>query len=393
MKTYKIIVIFFLLSIPRVIYAQTEWSTPQRLDGEFKFKSARSPSISSDDSTLYIETSGHVYYSTITDTGWTWPERLDAPFNHPDFLIINSYLASNDSMLIYSRWNGSKGWNLYYAVLTETGWSDELNFIGPINTIEHEWYGSMNPGMDTLFVSRWDFSQAALDLNMHVWEDSAWGEEYRLPYGFDSLNWFFNDDAIFMTRDGKELYISSDRGKRPDLFVAKRRSGGGWGAVERLTISFEPDTTDLNKPTAWDMTPYLSADGQTLYYTSSGSSATESTRNSIWFSTRVLETAIKYESDVLPKSTILHQNYPNPFNPYTTIRYEVSLKGRVTLRVSDILGREVIRLVDTTQTPGQYSITWYGRDRSGSELSSGIYFVTLMMNEKPVKSMKLLLIK
>ena len=40
MKTYKIIVIFYLLSIPRVIFAQTEWSTPQRLDGEFKFKSA-----------------------------------------------------------------------------------------------------------------------------------------------------------------------------------------------------------------------------------------------------------------------------------------------------------------------------------------------------------------
>ena len=70
-----------------IAYSQTEWSTPQRLDGEYKFKSARSPSISSDDSTLYIESRGHVYYSTITDTGWTWPERLDAPFNHPDVLI------------------------------------------------------------------------------------------------------------------------------------------------------------------------------------------------------------------------------------------------------------------------------------------------------------------
>ena len=124
------------------------------------------------------------------------------------------------------------------------------------------------------------------------------------------------------------------------------------------------------------MTPYLSADNQTLYYTSSGSSATESTRNSIWFSTRVLETAVKDDDGVLPKSTSLHQNYPNPFNPFTKISYDISESGKVTLRVSDLLGREVIRLIDRVQSPGQYSITWYGRDRNGTSLSSGIYFLT-----------------
>ena len=183
-------------------------------------KSARSPSISSNDSILYIETKAHVYYSTITDTGWTWPARLNAPFNHSEVTIRNVYLASNDSMLIYSRWAYSYGWNLYYSLLTVRGWGDEFTFPGPINTIFDEWYGSLNPGMDTLFVSRWD-SAAALDFFMHVWEDSAWGDGELLPYGFDSLNWFFDDDAIFMTQDGKELYISSNRGRRPDLFVAK----------------------------------------------------------------------------------------------------------------------------------------------------------------------------
>ena len=113
----------------------------------------------------------------------------------------------------------------------------------------------------------------------------------------------------------------------------------------------------------------------------------------IWFSTRVLDTAIKDDGGILPNSTALHQNYPNPFNPFTEISYNISRSGKVTLRVMDLLGREVIRLVDRAKTPGQCGITWYGRNRSGNLLPSGIYFVSLILNDVPVNSMKILMIK
>jgi len=73
-----------------------------------------------------------------------------------------------------------------------------------------------------------------------------------------------------------------------------------------------------------------------------------------------------------PRDYSLSQNYPNPFNPSTTIRYTLPAASRTTLRVFDILGREVATLVDADQDKGEHIVNF---DLSG--LSSGIYFYTL----------------
>jgi hypothetical protein len=76
--------------------------------------------------------------------------------------------------------------------------------------------------------------------------------------------------------------------------------------------------------------------------------------------------------DALPTSFALEQNYPNPFNPSTNIRYDIPSGGSVSLRVYDLLGREVATLVNETQAPGRYTVRF-----DGSSLSSGIYFTRL----------------
>ena len=68
----------------------------------------------------------------------------------------------------------------------------------------------------------------------------------------------------------------------------------------------------------------------------------------------------------------LMQNYPNPFNPGTIINYTVAANSLVTIKVYDILGNEVIELVNSNKAPGNYSVTF---DASG--LSSGLYFYQL----------------
>jgi FG-GAP repeat. len=68
----------------------------------------------------------------------------------------------------------------------------------------------------------------------------------------------------------------------------------------------------------------------------------------------------------------LAQNYPNPFNPVTTIRYSVKELGKVSLRVYDVMGREVMVLVDRVQGPGEYAVAV-----DGSKLSSGVYVYQL----------------
>lgn len=74
----------------------------------------------------------------------------------------------------------------------------------------------------------------------------------------------------------------------------------------------------------------------------------------------------------LPGTYSLQQNYPNPFNPATKITFRLSNAGLSSLKVFDILGREVATLVNEQLNPGTYSVEWYA-----GEYPSGIYFYRL----------------
>ena len=78
----------------------------------------------------------------------------------------------------------------------------------------------------------------------------------------------------------------------------------------------------------------------------------------------------------LPIKYELSQNYPNPFNPVTKINFSIPKQGMVTLKVFDMLGREVANLVNEYKQAGYYSI-----DFNASRLSSGIYFYKLQAND------------
>jgi hypothetical protein len=74
----------------------------------------------------------------------------------------------------------------------------------------------------------------------------------------------------------------------------------------------------------------------------------------------------------LPKVYSLSQNYPNPFNPVTKINFALPKQGFVSLKIYDVLGREVRNLVSEVKSAGTYSV-----DFNASEFSSGIYFYKL----------------
>lgn len=89
----------------------------------------------------------------------------------------------------------------------------------------------------------------------------------------------------------------------------------------------------------------------------------------------------------LPSSYNLSQNYPNPFNPTTRIMYSIPKMGLVKLRIFDILGKEVMTLVNEIKTAGDYGIDFDGRS-----LSSGIYFYKLEAGDF-VATKKMMLVK
>jgi len=90
--------------------------------------------------------------------------------------------------------------------------------------------------------------------------------------------------------------------------------------------------------------------------------------------------------------SILYPSVPNPFNPTTTIAYSISEAGLVRLRVYNVRGEMVRTLVVANMPPGEYSMTWDGRDSRGALLSTGIYFVRLE-HEVSVETRKVILLK
>jgi hypothetical protein len=90
---------------------------------------------------------------------------------------------------------------------------------------------------------------------------------------------------------------------------------------------------------------------------------------------------------VIPSTFRLDQNYPNPFNPTTLIRFSVPDRNRYSLKVFDVLGREIVRLLDGELTAGVHEIQF-----NASKFSSGIYFYQLQ-SKSAVLTRKLVLLK
>jgi hypothetical protein len=84
----------------------------------------------------------------------------------------------------------------------------------------------------------------------------------------------------------------------------------------------------------------------------------------------------------------LFQNYPNPFNPTTNIKYQIANNSLVSLKVYDILGKEIATLVNSKQSPGTYEVSF-----EGSNLASGIYFYKLSVDNDQISIKRMTLLK
>jgi len=104
---------------------------------------------------------------------------------------------------------------------------------------------------------------------------------------------------------------------------------------------------------------------------------------------------IKYSQSVgvqtisteVPQKFFLSQNYPNPFNPSTTINFDMHKSGIVSIKVFDLLGKEMQELVKEFKPAGSYQITF-----DGSKFGSGVYFYEMQTNDF-VETKRMLLVK
>ncbi len=119
------------------------------------------------------------------------------------------------------------------------------------------------------------------------------------------------------------------------------------------------------------------ADGTTFLFGTRGTNTSASYRDYWVFAFAGTLDAEDDFTGIFPENVKLSYNYPNPFNPSTTIEYSVPRKLHVRIKVFNILGQEVVTLVDEKKAAGEYEIIWNGKDSDGMDAATGVYFYRL----------------
>ena len=173
-------------------------------------------------------------------------------------------------------------------------------------------------------------------------------------------------------------YLTWSANTEPDIdhYIVEKSYQGGWLTLAQTTNTFyeDPYETYCTAPP-----PQQCEAGHTVIYHviavdkhpfSSQPSEVKTYVNGSYPDKQVAQ------NTELPDKYELEQNYPNPFNPTTSINYQVKEKGFVSLKVYDMLGREVANLVNETQDEGKYSVIF-----NAASLPSGVYIYSLRVND------------
>ncbi|MGB9695985.1 MAG: T9SS type A sorting domain-containing protein [Ignavibacteria bacterium] len=146
-------------------------------------------------------------------------------------------------------------------------------------------------------------------------------------------------------------------------------SASGTGNVPNLGVGNDPTLTNWNEPT---------------------DSALADTLNR-WFNRQTWTVPVHTISSTVPAGYELQQNFPNPFNPSTQISFSLPKAEYVTIKIYDITGREIYKLVDQRLDRGSYTVSWHSFNNNGDYVASGIYFYRMIAgNFSMTKKMVLL---
>lgn len=177
--------------------------------------------------------------------------------------------------------------------------------------------------------------------------------------------------AVLNGKTDVELYWSPNNEKDFRNYTIYKNKGEGFDKLDQTT-----DTT------------FVDSEIQPGIYYSYAVTATDFSGNESDLSGAVMINITNLEDETkMPIEYNLAQNYPNPFNPTTTIRYSVPEEAKVSIKVYNILGKEITTLVNSNRQTGKYSVIF-----DGSGLSSGTYYVVMKAGDFN-KITKILLLK
>jgi photosystem II stability/assembly factor-like uncharacterized protein len=332
---------------------------------------------------LYAGTrGGWIYKSSNGGTSWTVSRQGTGSFYGIVMLRVSSngsvFAATNDQGILRSTDNGVTWENITNNITGNNARNLGINSRGEIftsvnsNTGERLYFSDNNGQSWQNYTNNLNLISTyniIFDENDNVYlatDESVWRSDGVVPVELNSFTANVNGNNVNLS------WLTSTETNNKGFELYRKTEEGEW---EQL--SFIPGSGTTTEQKEYSYTDNDLASGTYNYkLVQIDYNGSKKTYNLADF----VEIIPIYEF-------ALHQNYPNPFNPTTTIKYSVKEAGTVTLKVYDILGKEITTLVNETKPPGEYTATF-----DASLLSSGIYFYTMQAGGF-IATNKLLLLK
>lgn len=302
------------------------------------------------------------------------------------------------------------------------------------------------PVTDTLMGGRIQFindNTGWIESNFKLYKttDGGYNWQMQVPsvYDFFFVNensgWYINGDQIYRTTDGGQSWIQQNSGTNNALYtIFFSDPNNGWVSGDNGTILYTPNggtpvefisftssvtgnSITLNWGTAtetnnsgfdvekkdcslkspigneWTRIGFVQGNGTTTKEHSYSFTDENLVAGKYLFRLKQVDYDGTYqysdviEVEVAPKSCSLAQNYPNPFNPTTIIKYQINSRQFVSLKIYDVLGNEIVTLVNKEQPEGNYSINF-----DGSNLPDGVYFYQIKTSSY-IETKKMIILK
>ena len=398
-KTFTVSLLVFayasVKSQPPYPEAPEKWSKPVKVKelsaGTHAY--AAEPTLTADGKALY-----YYYYSDGKDYGISMSVWQDSAWSSPVPLNgnINRDLAEGPSVSpdgkrlyfrMYGRSDGYGGWDLYYSdwnSLTRD-WGPVKNLGPSINRADVDEWSAMTPDNKHLYWTRYPGS-----IRLSTWNDSdqTWGPSEDLRFLLGSYG------RAAATLDRRKVYYDPfvETSNVSDIYVNYYDTlKNEWSYPMVLNLNKVMDTASSARGKI-QQDPWISPDGKILYFTSDHDSSIDIWMSKLLIDENGIPVRVHGEAQASPDGFRLCQNYPNPFNPSTIIQYEIPSRGYVTMKVYDVLGREVAILLNEPKEPGRYEVSWSGRDKDGRRVSSGVYFYAIKIG-KTQKTRKMIAVK
>ncbi|MCE1165096.1 MAG: choice-of-anchor J domain-containing protein [Bacteroidetes bacterium] len=291
------------------------------------------------------------------------------------FTTYNSTIT--DSATIFKTTNAGVNWTKQY--ITETSGSYRGVYGAYMVDANTGWLISYHP---------------------RPWRTTNGGSTWTLDSISDGFSGFMYDIKMFSATNG---YIAGSSGR-----FYKLNANNVWDTISVPSRNFSFYGLDFVSPSSG----YLFGSNGVVYATTNGGTSwtNVNTQGStmyngyitpdfkafcvgasgqIFKNNNVLTNLAGNTDPLIPTKYSLDQNYPNPFNPTTTIKFGLPKDGMVTIKIYDVAGREVMRLIDNQSMKAGFQTTFF----NASHLASGVYFYSLVIDSKLIGTKKMVLIK